>query len=261
MFENILIVYNEKLSEKHLATLDNVEDILKEKEIEFYSVEVKDLQFSCFKDKDLIITIGGDGTFIAASSFTKNQKILGINSEPEQSEGFLTSIKENELEKLKEILDGKYKIIKRQRIQVKRNNILLPKLALNDVYLGSSSQFHTSRYIINYKENKEEQRSSGILISTGSGSTAWYKSAGGNPFSFEEEKLKFLIREPYSGNLYKPTILNGEINENESLKIQGKRNNGGILALDSCFTYRFNNKDKVEISIYQYPLNVLQNQD
>ena len=89
------------------------------------------------------------------------------------------------------------------------NNKLIKELALNEVYIGAKSQFHTSRYTIKLNGDGEEQRSSGVLIVTGSGSNAWYKSAGGEPFPCEEKKLKFLVREPYQKRVFKPKILCG----------------------------------------------------
>ncbi len=260
MFKNILIVYSEKVSETHLDVVGKIKKIVEEL-YSCKSVKSTDLQASLFNNIDLVLTAGGDGTFIRASHFLKNTPILGVNSELKVSEGALTSISEEELEILKEILSGKYKIIQRQRAKVARNNVILDKLALNDVYVGSLNQFHTSKYIINFKGEEEEQRSSGVLISSGSGSNAWYKSAGGQPFSFKEKKLKFLVREPFTGRIFKPKILEGEILENEKIVVKSRRYNGGVIALDSDSKYDFNLGDVVEIQLSEHPLNVVVRED
>jgi NAD kinase len=209
-----------------------------------------------FDSIDLVITIGGDGVLIKTASFIKNQPILGINSEPEYSEGALTSIHDSEIEELKQILNGNYKIKELERIEVILNNKNVG-LAINEVYIGSSIQFHTSRYVISFKDKKEEQRSSGVLITTSSGSHAWYKSAGGVPFE-DKNKLKFIIREAYIGKrVFKPTLLSGEINPGDAIKIEGKRHGGGIIAVDSDSVFDFNNNDKAEIKLSNNYLRVL----
>ena len=256
MLDKILIVYSEKLTNKHLETLRKVREIVGGRNV--LIVKSQDLQKSCFEDIKLAITIGGDGTFIRTASYISDELILGINSEPEYSEGALTSLRENQLGFLEKILKGEFKIIKRERARVIRNKVVLDELALNEVYVGAYSQFHTSRYAIKFKEKEEEQRSSGVLIATGSGSKAWYKSAGGTPFPYDERKLKFIVREPYFGDhIFKPTIFTGEILEGGSIEIISKRHDGGIIAIDANSILDFNIPDKVEIELSDKPLNVI----
>jgi len=257
MFKKTLLVYSEKISGKHKEVIDAVQGVVLGCGGECVDVSARDLQRGLFKGVELVLTVGGDGTFIRAASFIKDVLILGINSESETSEGALTSINENEIDFLKEVFNGDYKVIGRQRIKIVRNGVELDKLALNDVYIGSNSQFHTSRYRIFFNGREEEQRSSGVLIATGSGSGAWYKSAGGNVFDFKEEKLKFLVREPYSGKLFNPEILHGEIDEGERLKVVSERFSGGAIALDSNCVYDFNKGDVVEVSLSEHVLRVV----
>lgn len=255
MFNNILIVYKENPTKKHLETVEKVKAILNAKNPEL--IKTNEIKEENFKGKDLIITIGGDGTFIKAASFIKEQLILGINSEPEFSEGALTSIMESEIDFIKEILKGNFKIKKLSRIKITKDKKELKEVALNEVYIGTQNQFDTSRYEIKFKNCKEEQRSSGILIATPSGSTAWYKSAGGKPFKNETNILRFIVREPFIGRLFQPEILSGEIKNNEKLIIESKRINGGILAIDSNTVYPFNLGEKIEIEISDKQLNII----
>jgi NAD+ kinase len=257
MFSSILIVCKSCINGESapLRVVEKVKEILKDKKVSL--IKLSELKKSDISNKDLIITIGGDGTFLKVSHFLNEQPILGINSEPEKSEGALTSMKESEIDKLKEILQGRFRTIQRQRAAVKINNTLIDEHALNDVYAGASNQFHTSRYVINFKGNKEEQRSSGVLIVTGSGSTAWYKSAHGKPFSHDEKKLKFKIREPYFGNLFKPKILDGELAEGEKMLLESRRHEGGVIAIDSNKTYQFNFGDTAEIELSKCHLNTI----
>jgi len=255
MFKKILIVYSEKLSEKHLKTVEKVREILKNENT--HVIRANEIDDIYFNDVDLVLTIGGDGTFIRAATLVKDAIIMGINSEPEFSEGGLTSIKEDELDFINEILKGKFKTTEKDRIKVKINGKELKEIVLNEVYVGAEHQYHTSRYIIKTKEKQEEQRSSGVLIATGSGSHAWYKSAGGAPFTSDSKKLRFLVREPFLGNLFKPKMLNGEIKQGDKIEFISKRHAEQVIALDSNKLYPFNNNSVAEIELSENPLRVI----
>jgi len=128
--------------------------------------------------------------------------------------------------------------------------------ALNETFFGNINPHHTTNYEIEYNSKKENQRSSGIVISTGTGSTAWYKTAGGFPFGRERQQLRFRIRELYKGKLHKPTIKKGKIKQNNKIIITSCMNHA-IVAIDSIRTHSLHKGDKVEISIGK-PLKVIQ---
>jgi len=257
MFKKIIIVTNENVSNEHLSTLELVKSIIGQFNINYNVVLSNKVKKQDFDLVDLVISIGGDGTFIRAAAYIKNQCILGINSEPNESEGALTNILYCNKKELQNILNGNYKIIQRKRAKVVRNNIALDELSLNEVYIGTNYQFHTSRYKIEFDGCSENQRSSGVLVVTGSGSNAWYKSCGGKPFSCNEQILRFLVREPYCGRLFNPKILSGEISKDKKLMFYSTREQDGIISIDSNKIYDFNNNDLVEIELSEFSLNVL----
>lgn len=266
MFRNVLLVYSEKITEKHLDMVKTVMRDLERLKIGVNAINVKYIEKRYFENIDLAVTIGGDGTFIRTSHFLKfYTPILGINSEPEHSEGALL-VRYEDLEKiLSDSLYGETKLKKIDRIQTVRNNIILEEFAINEVYIGTEKQFTTSRYIVDYRGNKEEHRSSGVLVVTPSGSRSWYKSAGGKPFGDgevdgsvgDDKKLKFLVREPYFGKIYNPKILNGEILLGEKIVFYSRRYDDGIIAIDSYKVYPFNIGDIVEIKMSDIPLKVV----
>lgn len=255
MIKKILIVYSEKLSNKHLETVEKVRKILQN--VETHVIRANELTERCFQDVDLAINVGGDGTFIRTASFMKDQLILGINSEPENSEGALTSINEDEITFLEEILAGKFKTIERDRIALIVDDKNIPESVLNEVYVGAEHQFHTSRYKIKMNSHEEEQRSSGILITTGSGSSAWYKSAGGKPFEYNSKKLKYKVREPFISRIFRPKLIEGEIDLHDEILIVSKRHAEQIIALDSNKIYPFGFDSTLKIKLSKHPLKVI----
>ncbi|XP_031827339.1 NAD kinase 2, mitochondrial isoform X2 [Nomia melanderi] len=208
----------------HIAT-KNVEqqviEVLKKMNIEYKIINRKNLDLSNFTWADLILPIGGDGTFLLASNmiFDDKKPIIGINSYPERSEGFLM-LSAQYTKRIPDIFEmlkaGQYRVLMRRRIRTtlkgddiweppfhthekgrvaggekfyvqdlngqKSNNLpkerRLPWLALNEVFMAESLSARTSDLLI--KVNDEEKyhmvKSSGLCISTGTGSTSWYKS-------------------------------------------------------------------------------------
>lgn len=70
----------------------------------------------------MILPIGGDGTFLLASNmiFDDKKPIIGINSYPERSEGFLmlsAQYKKRILDIFEMLKAGQYRVLMRRRIR------------------------------------------------------------------------------------------------------------------------------------------------
>lgn len=238
MFEKILVVYSEKESEIHNRCLNDLRLLLPLANfIRVDELRQKDVLVN------LVISVGGDGTFIRTSHFLKEEYILGINSEPEFSEGALCSLTCFELEKIKEILSGKFSLTKRNRIKIQINGEVVLERALNEIYFGSRDQFHTSRYLLKLGDRVEEQRSSGLLVVTSTGSQAWYKSAGGEEFSGEE--LRYLVREPYVSRVFDSKLPGGRVNS--EMRFVSKMHHEAVVAVDSNSIYDVKFNDEILI--------------
>jgi NAD kinase len=206
---------------------------------------------------DLIVSIGGDGTALSASHFLVDKPLLAVNSDPEKSEGALTTITLDELtKKLEEIKSGKMKVEKLERIEVDINGKLQNPLALNEVFIANKKAYLMSKYKIMLKREgkliEEEQKSSGLIFSTGTGSTAWFKSAGAEPFSAQARYIKMLVREPYIRRVSKFEILKAKIDESGFAEITSDIDM--VLAIDSIREFLINPKDNVKIKISNKPL-------
>ncbi|MGK0232388.1 MAG: NAD kinase [Patescibacteria group bacterium] len=252
-YKNILIAYSEKRTPKHKKTLQKVQDILSENDIHHISKNINNITHTDQKNNQLIICVGGDGTFIRASHHAIDIPILGINSESNNSQGFLCTLSETNIEKLINVLESP-QTKQLPRIQITLNGKPLPHLAINEVYIGAESQFSTSKYTISNQNTTEEQRSSGVLVVTSTGSTAWYASAGEEPFT-DPRTIKFLVREPYTSNIFTPKLINEEVNQ--SIDFTSKMWDNGIIAIDSNQIYTFDHNNKVSLALVDTPLNIL----
>ncbi len=156
------------------------------------------VQFKKIIDADLVITVGGDGTVLAASHFVKKTPIFGINSAPQTSTGYLCVAQPKNFEHLlKQIVQGQRKPLSIPRLEVSVDGQKIPYLGLNDLLFACRLQGETARYFLQVGRNKEFQKSSGVWIATGAGSTAAIFSAGGKPFSMASKKLEYWVREPF----------------------------------------------------------------
>jgi len=132
---------------------------------------------------DLVIAVGGDGTFLAATRAIAafDIPLIGINL---GRLGFLVDISPNELpDKLQRMLQGYYSEEKRYLLRAKiirENQVIHEETAVNEVVIHrwvTPSMIEIITKIDNVFLNS--QRSDGLIISTPTGSTAYSLSAGG----------------------------------------------------------------------------------
>src|SRR5262249_56733228 len=121
--------------------------------------------------------------------------------------------------------------------------------AVNDLFIGPRS--HTSaRYTISFGGRTETQSSSGLIVSTGLGSTAWLKSvvAGSlgiaaamtksqvplpshGPLPWDSDVLQFAVREPFPSKSSQASLVYGRIAPRGALVLRSLMpDNGGIFS-------------------------------
>lgn len=250
-FDKVLLVSSEKTSEKHMKTLSRVRDMVGErivKEVVISAFSVLDLE-----GVDVVLVVGGDGTFIRAAHYVRDVPILGINSDPAQSFGEWMSITAHQLDLLSDVFSGKVSFEEYSRIEVFVNDERLPELAINEVFVGAKHQYHTARYFLEIGDSRENQRSSGVLVVTKRGSNAWYKSAGGNPFF--HDGLKYLVREPFITPLFDSDLVQGRIEGD--VKVISSMQHEGVVVFDSNVKYDFHYGDHVVIKKSDSSLRVV----
>lgn len=173
---------------------------------------------------DLAISLGGDGTFLAAAHAAGSTPILGVNSMPGSSVGFFCCARLSTLEeKLDGIIAGKFKPTLLPVIDVKIGGLPLPVRAVNDVLFARESPAEMTRYWLKIGRTREYQRSSGIWISSGPGSTAAIRSAGGRKMKLTLKNLQYVVREPYEFNNGAFKLRRGILARGENITIVPER--------------------------------------
>ncbi len=155
-------------------------DVFLPKGIDFLDCP-KQCEEELYKNCDVIITVGGDGTLInyakAASAFSK--PVLGINA---GRLGYLADVDNNELSLLDKLTTYDYSIDSRIMLNVeiiKNGEKIFSGTALNDIVLGSGGITKISDINLNILGDDINYHADGIILSTPTGSTAYSMSAGG----------------------------------------------------------------------------------
>lgn len=131
---------------------------------------------------DVIIAIGGDGSFIhtAKKSAVQNKPVLCINA---GNLAFLAGLEGNELSLLEKLISGDYSTDKRIMLNVsiiENGNERLLGHCLNDIVIARGSEIKLIDLDVFCNDKKiNNYRADGVIISTPTGSTAYSWSAGG----------------------------------------------------------------------------------
>jgi NAD+ kinase len=148
----------------------------------------------------MIITVGGDGTFLEAAHHVRHETVWGINSDPVWSVGRFCSGNAGNFEVLLEkILAGGAKITKLNRLKISFGKGHPPMNVMNDILVCHQNPAAMSRYYLKVGRIKEEQRSSGVWIATAAGSSGGIRSAGGRLLPQESRDFLYKPRELYQG--------------------------------------------------------------
>lgn len=131
---------------------------------------------------DLMIAIGGDGTFIHAAhdAARYDKEILGINA---GNLGFLAGLEKTELHLLRALTEGNYEIDRRMMLCVEHyeNEVLIQKhYCLNDAVFARGTSMRLCDISVFCNDRPvNDYFADGLIFATPTGSTAYSLSAGG----------------------------------------------------------------------------------
>jgi NAD+ kinase len=201
-----------------------------------------------------VVTVGGDGTLLAASHWVTRAALLGVNSAPRSSVGYLTSTRRATVARdLARIAKGDLLPQAVSRIEVELDGKrLLP--ALNDVLVAHEQPAATSRYRLRLGRRAEEHRSSGLWVSTPTGSTAGIRSAGGQPMSLGERRLQFRARELYRVRGRSVALESGFVEEGQALEVESSMQAGWLYVDGARLATRFPFGARATFRVAEEPL-------
>lgn len=225
--------------EEHYSVLSAVQAELAKRGIEYKAFPRAKLN-RIVNDVDIVISVGGDGTFLEASHFVESVPLLGINSSQSTSLGhFCLANEGNFCEVLDRIVSDTVKPISVLRLELELNGSILPELVMNETLICHSNPAATSRYFLDLGDASEEQRSGGIWVGTPAGSTGALKSAGGPVMPILERRYQYVVREPGPRPSECWKLLRGIIPEDAELRIMSLMRTGVLYIDGQHIDYRF----------------------
>src|SRR5260221_8108002 len=158
-----------------------------------------------FAPDDLVVALGQDGLVANTLKYLNGQPVVGVNPDPERWDGRLLPFRVGDLSKVMP------EVVLRRRLT---KSVTMAKAALNngqtiygvnDLFIGPKTHC-SARYLIRSGEASETQSSSGVIVSTGMGSTAWLKSLLTGAAAITQSAGSVLTR-PTTEDLFSPTGL------------------------------------------------------
>ncbi len=256
-------------------SIDRVTEFFQQK-TKLKVIERKFIPNFLFSENTLVVVIGQDGLVANTAKYVGGLPILAINPDVKRYDGILLPF-------TMETFEHGFRDFQRQRtscaevtLAEARSNDGQHLLAFNDFFIGPASHV-SARYKISYDGVTEQQSSSGIIVSTGAGSTGWLSSVmnmtNGVSTTFSRshssevhlklpwntDKLAFVVREPFLSKSSGTNISAGLISDGNKLYLESLMPSNGLLfsdGIESDFLH-FNSGSKLEIGIAKQRANLI----
>ncbi len=213
-------------------------------------------QMRAIREVDLVVTVGGDGTILEVARHVEGVPLLGVNSAPGTSLGlFCGADRETVREQLARHLHGELVETPLARLALAVNGVRLS--VLNEVLYAHRNPAATSRYILSIGGKGEEQRSSGIWVSTAAGSTGGIHSAGGPVLPIASKSVLYWVREPFIQGKERPRLLHGSLPADREIVLTSKMRQGMIYVDGAHHSFPLGFGDRARLRGGAPPLRVL----
>ncbi|MCI0357965.1 MAG: hypothetical protein L0211_05755 [Planctomycetaceae bacterium] len=196
---------------------------------------------------EVVVVVGQDGLVANTAKYVGNVPIVAINPDPARIDGVLLPFQVKAARTIvRRVLDGK----SQQRAVTLAEASLNDSqrlLAFNDIFIGAASHV-SARYVLETATASEAQSSSGIIVSTGAGSTGWMSSvfnmargiaqfqgqdAVPRPaLAWEDRRLIWSVREPFVSKRSQANLVAGWIDDASELVIESLMPEGGVIFSD-----------------------------
>lgn len=203
-----------------------------------------------FGEADLVVTVGQDGLVSNTAKYLGGQPILAVNPDPERYDGVLLPFTADDFEAaLHATLSGGARST-RVTLALAELSDGQRLLAFNDFFVGAASHV-SARYRISVGGREERQSSSGVIVSTGAGSTGWLRSVyagaagvvaalGGEVtrppnegrLDWADERLVYSVREPFPSRITGTSIVHGTVTRDSPLVIDSEMGMNGVIFSD-----------------------------
>ena len=227
-----------------------------------------------FGPEDTVVVLGQDGLVANTLKYTGERPVVGVNPDPKRFDGVLLPFLVNDLSKIMpEALASRRpcKQVTMAKVSLNDGRTLY---AVNDFFIGPRSHV-SARYVIRHGQREETHSSSGVIVSTGLGSTGWLKSLltgadaisatihGGGPtkaadarpslppMGWDADYLYFTVREPFPSRTTAATLVFGAVTAREPLRLRSQMAENGVIFSDGIEAdfLEFNSGAEAQIAV------------
>lgn len=204
-----------------------------------------------FRNSDLVVTIGPDGLVANTVKYALGIPIIAVNPDPNTIEGVLCRTEPGDFgHVLKQTLTDRaeQKAVTLAEAVTSDGQKLL---AVNDLFIGRKDHV-SARYQIEAEGRAEHHSSSGIVVSTGVGSTGWmrsivegaYRTASNwgasvtipvsrqRQIPWDADSLFYFVREPFPSVGLGTDLTTGHIRAGSRLSVTSEMAQGGVIFSD-----------------------------
>lgn len=176
---------------------------------------------------DLVVSVGGDGTFLHAARSIQQAPILGVNSDPARSEAvFCAATRRTFAHLVRQALAGpagggagRLRALRLYRLQLRLNGKRLPQEAMNDVLVAHDDPATMTRYRLGIGRRVETHKSSGLWVATAAGSSSAVMAAGGVRLPWGGKRFQYRPRELYRGRLSRYRLTGGVLSAQTLVRV------------------------------------------
>ncbi len=239
----------EEAHRRHHAALDRVRRAVPTG-LRSQVVDRDDLPQMLFTGGEAVVTVGQDGLVANTAKYVHPQPILAVNPDPDRFDGILLPFTAATAPAaLRRLLAGEAPLR-----EVSMAEAVLTDgqrlLGFNDLFIGPDAHA-SARYRIAHAGREEEQSSSGVIVSTGVGSSGWLQSvyagaAGvvealggrvvpprdGGRFPWDQARLVFAVREPFPSRTSSTGLVYGIITPEAPLELESRMSAHGVIFSD-----------------------------
>lgn len=211
-----------------------------------------------FGPDDTVVALGQDGLVANTLKYLSGQPVIGVNPDRKRWDGRLLPFDVDDLQTLIGDVFRKSRALHEVTLAEARLNNGQVLRAVNDLFIGPKSH-GSARYRISIDRLSERQSSSGIIVSTGLGSTGWFSSLmtgangvaeaasrvfghreispsdsgqAGFDFPWSARHLYFTVREPYPSRTTGTSIVFGEVKPGSPLRLLSEMPERGVIFSD-----------------------------
>lgn len=205
-----------------------------------------------FGAHDLVVILGPDGLVVNTAKYLDAQRLLAFNPDPARIDGVLIPFPVASAPfVLRQAVEGAVALQHLTMAKAELNDGQR-LYAVNDLFIGQRGHV-SARYRIGLGSQVEDQSSSGVIVSTGAGSTGWFRSllTGASAlaaaysqdeavrtmrqryrFDREADYLYVVVREPFPSKTSAASLVFQRIGAAESLEIVSHMPSNGVIFSD-----------------------------